>query len=84
METLSSLLAEAWSSPPGGRVELIGAAAPCTTSARSGYPTILLKPGKLTAEEFEHLKTHSVTGAHILAGSSNPVLAAGRGDRLEP
>jgi hypothetical protein len=30
--------------------------------------TELLKPGKLTAEEFDHMKTHSVIGAHILAG----------------
>lgn len=36
--------------------------------------TILLKPGKLTAAEFEEMKRHTVDGACILAGSSSDVL----------
>jgi len=36
--------------------------------------TILLKPGKLTVEEFDIMKTHTVIGASILEGSSSAVL----------
>jgi PAS domain S-box-containing protein/putative nucleotidyltransferase with HDIG domain len=36
--------------------------------------TILLKPAKLTAEEFEQIKRHTVDGARILSGSSSDVL----------
>lgn len=36
--------------------------------------TILLKPGKLTSEEFEEVKKHPVAGAAILSGSSSDVL----------
>jgi PAS domain S-box-containing protein len=35
---------------------------------------ILLKPGKLTAQEYEVMKTHAALGAHLLSGSSSPVL----------
>ncbi len=41
-----------------------------------GIPdNILLKPGKLTFEEFEIMKSHTVMGQNILAGSSHPVLS---------
>jgi PAS domain S-box-containing protein len=36
--------------------------------------TILLKPGKLSAEEYEIMKTHAELGARLLSGSSSPVL----------
>jgi PAS domain S-box-containing protein len=36
--------------------------------------TILLKPGKLTLEEYAVMKTHALLGARLLAGSSSPVL----------
>lgn len=36
--------------------------------------TILLKPGKLTVEETEIMKTHAELGARVLSGSSSPVL----------
>lgn len=40
-----------------------------------GIPdNILLKPGRLTSEEFEIMKTHTVIGHNILAGSSHPVI----------
>jgi PAS domain S-box-containing protein len=35
---------------------------------------ILRKPGKLTPEEFEHVKTHARAGAAILSGSDSQVL----------
>ncbi len=35
---------------------------------------ILLKPGPLTSEEFETMKTHTIIGEKMLAGSSHPVL----------
>lgn len=38
---------------------------------------ILLKPGKLTAEEFEIIKTHPLVGYEVLKGSSSSVLRAG-------
>lgn len=36
--------------------------------------TILQKPGKLTEEEFEIIKTHTIHGFKILSGSNLPVL----------
>ncbi len=40
-----------------------------------GIPdNILLKPGKLTAEEFEEMKTHTVIGKNILEGSLHPII----------
>jgi PAS domain S-box-containing protein len=36
--------------------------------------SILLKPGKLTVEEYEVMKTHAAAGARVLSGSSSPVL----------
>jgi putative two-component system response regulator len=36
--------------------------------------TILLKPGPLTAEEFDVMKTHTVIGAEILSGSFSPLI----------
>ncbi len=38
---------------------------------------ILLKPGKLTDEEFETMKEHAIIGYNILHKSENPYLAAG-------
>jgi len=38
---------------------------------------ILLKPGKLTADEFEKMKEHSAIGASILEGKENVFLNAG-------
>jgi putative two-component system response regulator len=36
--------------------------------------SILLKPGPLTTEEFEVMKTHTTVGAEILSGSASPLL----------
>jgi len=35
---------------------------------------ILLKPARLTSEEFETMKTHTTLGAEILSGGSSPLL----------
>ena len=38
---------------------------------------ILLKPGKLTDEEFDHIKLHAEMGHRILSGSKSPLLELG-------
>lgn len=38
--------------------------------------SILLKPGPLTAEEFEVMKTHATIGENILSGSTYPLIQA--------
>ena len=60
---------------PDDEVELMSRAAPLHDLGKIGIPDeILLKPGKLTDEEFEVMKTHTTIGAEILAGSRSPVL----------
>ncbi len=39
--------------------------------------SVLLKPGKLSDEEFEQMKQHTIIGAEILKNSKNPYLQAG-------
>jgi putative two-component system response regulator len=56
-------------------VELLRLAAPMHDVGKIGIPdAILRKPGPLTPDEMEVLKTHTVLGAKMLAGSSSPVL----------
>jgi putative two-component system response regulator len=56
-------------------VELIRLAAPLHDVGKITVPDeILLKPGKLTAEEFELMKEHTSTGAKILSGSKFQLL----------
>lgn len=56
-------------------VELIRLAAPMHDVGKIGIAdSILLKPGKLTFEEFDVMKTHTVIGAQILGGSDIPLL----------
>jgi putative two-component system response regulator len=74
----SALLAEALGLPPG-HIELIRRAAPLHDVGKIGIPDhILLKPGKLTVEEFEIMKTHTTIGAKILSGSQFPLLQLAR------
>jgi putative two-component system response regulator len=60
---------------PVDQVTLIHRAAPLHDVGKLGIPdSILRKPGKLTAEEFEVMKTHTTIGAQILSGSRFPIL----------
>ncbi len=63
---------------PESDVELIRDAAPLHDIGKLGVSdVVLLKPGKLTADELEHMRRHAETGARILSGSSSDVLRAG-------
>lgn len=56
-------------------VDLIRSAAPLHDVGKIGIPdSILKKPGKLTAEEFEIVKTHTEIGARILSGGQTAVM----------
>lgn len=56
-------------------VRLITQAARLHDLGKLGIPdSILLKPGKLTDEEFEQMKTHCEIGAKILSKSRTPLL----------
>lgn len=57
------------------QAELLHQAAPMHDVGKIGIPdAILLKPGKLSVTEFEHMKEHALIGAKILANSSSPLL----------
>jgi PAS domain S-box-containing protein len=57
------------------QVELLREAAPLHDVGKLAISdTILLKPGKLTEEEYEVMKTHAELGSRVLSGSSSPVL----------
>lgn len=56
-------------------IERIYYAAPMHDIGKIGIPDkILLKPGKLTKEEFETIKTHTTIGARILSRSNSKIL----------
>ncbi|WP_423678814.1 HD domain-containing phosphohydrolase [Undibacterium sp. WLHG33] len=58
--------------------QLILETAPMHDVGKVGIPdSILLKPGKLTADEFSVMKQHTRLGYEILAGSSSNLLTAG-------
>lgn len=60
---------------PELQVELIGQAALLHDVGKVAVSdSLLLKPGKLTAEEFEQVKRHAAAGASILAASNSAVL----------
>jgi putative two-component system response regulator len=62
---------------PDDQVSLIGAASPMHDIGKIGIPDhILRKPGKLTTEEFNIMKSHTLMGWRILGGSETPLLAA--------
>jgi putative two-component system response regulator len=61
---------------PTSEVELIRRAAPLHDVGKIGIPeSILLKPERLTPEEFEVVKMHTSIGARILAGGRSDYLA---------
>ncbi len=60
---------------PDSEVSLIRRAAPLHDVGKLGIPdAVLLKLGKLTRDEFELVKTHTVIGARILSGSRFTIL----------
>jgi len=62
---------------PSQDADVMFYAAPMHDIGKVGIPdSILLKPGKLTAQEFEIMKSHSAIGARILRGSDSPYLRA--------
>jgi HD-GYP domain-containing protein (c-di-GMP phosphodiesterase class II)/CHASE1-domain containing sensor protein len=70
----SESLAEAagWSVAESDRIRM---AAPMHDVGKIGIPdAVLRKPGKLTPEEFEIMKSHTVIGARMLDGSDEPML----------
>jgi putative two-component system response regulator len=70
----SAILAQALGFAPD-QVELIRRAAPLHDVGKIAIPdAILRKPGKLTPEEFEIIKTHTTIGAQILSGSRSRLL----------
>jgi len=73
----SKLIGERVISDPD-ELELLFHAAPLHDVGKVGIPdTILLKPGKLTGEEWKIMKDHALIGEKILAGCENRVLAVG-------
>jgi putative two-component system response regulator len=55
---------------PESQVEVIRRAAPMHDVGKIGIDSaVLLKPGKLTTEEFDHIKEHVTIGHGILSGS---------------
>lgn len=70
----AALLARALGLPEDA-VRLIRRAAPLHDVGKIGVPDrILLKPGPLTPEEVELMRTHTIIGAQILSGSRFPLL----------
>lgn len=58
-------------------VELLRSASPMHDIGKIGIPEIVInKPGKLTQEEFEVIKTHTIIGHDILKGSDRSILKA--------
>jgi len=58
-------------------VWLVRQVAPLHDLGKIAVPdNVLLKPGKLTREEFEVVKTHAVLGARVLAGGESDLLRA--------
>jgi putative two-component system response regulator len=56
-------------------IDVLRVAAPMHDVGKIGIPdAILLKPGRLTADEFEEMKKHTTIGASILRGSSTDLL----------
>jgi putative two-component system response regulator len=62
---------------PGEEVDLVLHASPMHDVGKIGVPDqILLKPGKLTPDEWEIMKKHTVFGAKILSNSDSTLLRA--------
>ncbi|MBI5408572.1 MAG: response regulator [Nitrospirae bacterium] len=60
---------------PADKREILFYAAPMHDIGKVGIPAeILLKPAKLTPEEFALMKTHAAIGANILSGQTSQIL----------
>jgi putative nucleotidyltransferase with HDIG domain len=60
---------------PDRQVSLVHRAAPLHDIGKIAIPdSILLKPGRLTEEEFEVVKTHAVLGARVLQNGDSDVI----------
>jgi len=71
---MAALVGEAMGFSPE-HTELLRKAAPLHDIGKIGISDlILLKPGKLTADEFKTMKKHARIGSNILSGSSYPLL----------
>jgi HD-GYP domain-containing protein (c-di-GMP phosphodiesterase class II) len=71
---VSSFITQALGQPTQA-VELIRMAARLHDIGKIGIPdNVLLKPGKLTIEEYELMKQHTAIGAGMLAGSHSPLI----------
>lgn len=76
MANYACLIAAGMGLPPGEQ-ELVLAAAPMHDIGKVGIPDhILLKPGRLTAEEMAVMRRHPEIGARILSNSASPLLQA--------
>jgi putative two-component system response regulator len=74
MGRYSALIAEKLGLP-SKEVQNILYASPMHDVGKIGIPdSILIKPGKLTKEEFEIMKTHSIIGANLLAYSKSEII----------
>ncbi len=74
MSRYSTLIAEKLGLPARD-VQNINYAAPMHDVGKIGIPdSILMKPGKLTDEEFETMKTHTTIGSAILANSKAEII----------
>jgi putative two-component system response regulator len=64
---------------PNASVEMIRDTAPLHDIGHIGIPeAIILKPGRLTPEEFEILKTHTTIGANLLSDSTSEAMGVAR------
>jgi two-component system response regulator RpfG len=82
MSRFSRLIAEGMGLDEN-RCSLIEMAAPMHDIGKIGIPdNILLKPGKLSHEEFSIMKTHTSIGYHILKNSPSKYISLGAGIAL--
>jgi len=73
---VAALIARRVGHPPRD-VRLLRMAAPLHDIGKVAIPdSILRKPGKLDAEEWEEMKTHTTVGADMLSGGDFPLLRA--------
>ncbi|MDO8312252.1 MAG: hemerythrin domain-containing protein, partial [Sideroxyarcus sp.] len=76
MTNIAQAIAKALGLPEAQR-ELLYVAAPMHDVGKIGIAdAVLLKPGKLTPEEFEIMKAHTAIGVTILAGKDELIVAA--------